>query len=176
VCRCQSFHPLDIPQPVSKQIAVDGSRLDTRHTLFFDRCSIYRRDSFYELHFGFFGEVGELQDGLIVVIAKQILRDVKESFFQYVQQTGGPTSQLPELPPCRIRGDSEVVIADIIGLARPRENEAEILLHAFSWKVAVDRARSQSDPPPLVATCVAILRCELELQKRWIVALYEDED
>lgn len=174
--RCQSFRPLDIPQTVSKQIAIDGSRFDARHTLFFDRCSIYRRDSFYELHFGFFGEVGELQDGLIVVIAKQILRDAKESFFQYLQQTGGLTTQLPELPPCRIRGDSEVVFADIIGLARPRENEAEILLHAFSWKVAVDRARSQPDPPPIVATCVAILRCELDLQKRWIVALYESED
>jgi hypothetical protein len=167
---------LDLPQPVSAQIAIDSSRIDARHTLFFDRCSVYHRDSFCELHFGFFGEVGELQDGLIVVIAKQILRDAKESFFQYLQQTGKPTSQLADLPTCRIRGDSEVVIADTIALARHGESEAEILLHAFSWKVAVDKARGQPDPPPLVATCVAILRCELELQKRWIIALYEGED
>jgi hypothetical protein len=162
---------MSAPEPVTAQFEVDISpAADPKHLLFFDRCSIFAGDPFYELHFGFFGQARELVSGLIVMVGKKVIEDGRESFLAYVKQMG-TLPDIPELPECRLRPPCEVVFADFIGLAR-HHIVGEILLHSISWKIAVEMGRSK-DPKPIAAICVGLLRCDLELQKRWILGLYE---
>lgn len=79
-----------------------------------------------------------------------------------------------ELAACDLRGDTAVVTADIIGLARHGESLAELTFHIFSWKVVVEKIRAGENKHPLTASCVALLRCDIGLQKRWILDLYEE--
>ncbi len=153
---------------------VDITRFDARNILFFDRCAVYRKGTFLECHFGFYGEGRELQQGLIALISQRILTEAKESLFASVQALGQP--EMTELPKCRIRGEGASVIpVDIIGLAKVGNQEAEILFHTFSAKIAVERARSaENAAAPVSALCTALLRCDVDLQKRWIIALYEN--
>lgn len=141
--------------------------------MFFDRCGIYRHEAFLELHFGFFGEAQELQQGLIIVVSRTVIDSARESLLSYVDGLGKP--EMTELPKCRIRGDgSNVIPADIVNLAQTANTEAEILFHTFSSKVAVELARSGEISPKLTAICSALLRCGADLQKRWVIGLYEN--
>ena len=79
-----------------------------------------------------------------------------------------------ELPRCDLRGEAEVVIADLLGLARHNET-AEMIFHAFSWRVLVEKVRTENNKEPVVAICTALVRCNLALQKRWILDLYQEE-
>ena len=167
---------LETPKPTSGEIAIDASRFETRNILFFDRFRIERDKSFFECHFGFFGQTREVRSGLIVVISRQAVMEAKESVLQYFQQLG-PMPESSELPPCNLRPETDVVSADILGLARHGEALAEIIFHAFSWRTIVERVRSGTKKEePLVAVCVALLRCDIELHKRWILDLYEESE
>ena len=140
--------------------------------MFFDRCGIFECGAFRELHFGFFGEAQELQQGLIVVVSKTVLEAARESLSSDVDNLGKP--EMTEMPKCRIRGNgANVVPADIVGLAQTANTEAEILFHTFSSKVAVEMASSGEDEVKITAVCSALLRCEVDLQKRWVIGLYE---
>jgi len=165
---------LEAPKPVSGEVRIDASGFDTRHISFFDRFRIKRGPSFYELHFGFYGFARELQHGLIVVTSRQAIEEQKENLMNYVQQLGA-MPEPTELPACNLRGEVDVVTADIIGLARHGAALAEITFYAFSWKAVVEKVREGKDAA-LIAVCTALLRCDIELQKRWILGLYERED
>jgi hypothetical protein len=108
--------------------------------------------------------------GLIVVVSPQVLDDAKESFLTYVRQIGA-LPEVTELRACRVRPPCNVLSADLIGLAR-HGSTGEIIFHVISWKVAVDLGRSP-DKNTITANCAALLRCTPELQKRWILSLYE---
>jgi hypothetical protein len=164
---------LEVQKPISTQFRVDASRFDAKHVSFFDRFRINAGPAFFELHFGFYGLARDLQSGLIVVTSRQAIEEAKESLMGYVQQI----SSLPEpteLPACNLRGEVDVVTADIIGLARHGPSLAEITFHAFSWKSVVEQAREGAES--ITAICTALLRCDVELQKYWVLGLYEQED
>jgi hypothetical protein len=164
---------LETPKIASGEVGIDASRFDTNHALFFDRFEIKPGPSFFELHFGFYGFARELQDGLIVIMSRVAVQEQKDSLLQYLQRSG-PLPEPTELLPCTLRGEVDVVIADIIGASQHRSAVAEITFHAFSWKTVVDRARA-TKTEPIVATCTALLRCDPDLQKRWLLSLYEEE-
>jgi len=167
---------LETPKPVTGEIAIDASRFETRNVLFFDRFRIERGPSFFECHFGFYGQTREVRAGLIVVISRQALKETKESVLQYLKQLG-PMPESGELPPCNLRPETDVVSADILGLARHAEALGEIIFHAFSWRTVVESVRSgKKRDEPLTAICVALLRCDIELHKRWILDLYEESE
>ena len=167
---------METPKPISGEVAVDSSRFDTRNILFFDRYSIERGLSFVECHFGFYGQSRDVRSGLIVVIARQVISEGKTSFLQYLQQLGAMPAP-SQLPPCNLRPETEVVSADTVGAARHGEALAELIFHTFSWRTIVDRIRSGTKKDePLIAICVAMLRCEIELQKRWILDLYDETE
>lgn len=159
-------------KPTSGEITIDASKFETPRLLFFDRYSVHRGDRFVELHFGFYGRSREPQRGLLVVVSRKAIDDQKESYMQYLQQIGMP--EPTELPPCNLRGEAEVIPADIIGMSRHGEALAEISFHIFSWKVIVEKVRKAATKEPVFAFCAAILRCDVELQKRLILDLYED--
>jgi hypothetical protein len=173
---CKYQNPLETPKPTSGEVAIDASRFETRNVLFFDRFRIERGKSFFECHFGFYGQTREVRAGLIVVISRQVLKETEQSVLQYLKQLGSmPDSN--ELPPCNLRPETDVVSADILGLARHGEALAEIIFHAFSWRTIVERVRSGTKKDePLAAVCVALLRCDIELHKRWILDLYEESE
>jgi hypothetical protein len=104
------------------------------------------------------------------------LKETEQSILEYLKQLGSmPDSN--ELPPCNLRPETDVVSADILGLARHGEALAEIIFHAFSWRTIVERVRSGTKKDePLAAVCVALLRCDIELHKRWILDLYEESE
>lgn len=171
-CSCDNVHPVETLKPASGEVKIDASKFETPRLLFFDRYSVYRGERFVELHFGYYGRSREPQRGLLVVVSRKAIDDQKESFMQYLQQIGMP--EPTELPPCDLRGEAEVIPADIIGMARHGESLAEVSFHMFSWKVIVEKVRTADTKEPLFAFCAAILRCDVELQKRLILDLYED--
>src|SRR5947207_985400 len=128
---CCHRSPLWKPQnQYSGQLNIDASGFDTANVLFFDRYRIERGPSFYECHFGFYGQMREVRAGLIVVIPRQVAEEVRESFMQYLQQLGS-MPDTGELPPCSLRTDTPVVSADIVGAARHGKVLAEIIFHTF---------------------------------------------
>lgn len=154
-------------------LSIDATSFDAKNLMFFDRCGIYPADTFIELHFGFYGEAQELQQGLIIIVAMNVVKNAQQNLLSYVEKAGQP--EMMELPKCRLRGTgSNVVPADFIGLAQMANVEGEILFHTFSSKVAIERARSGSSNAPVAAICSALLRCSVDLQKRWVIGLYEN--
>lgn len=143
----------------------------------FDRYAVFHNDAFLECHFGFFGHSQEIMQGLIIVVPMGTLAELKGSFLKYIERIG----DLPEstdLPACRLRPPCDVIPVDSIGLAR-HGKLGEIIFHVTSWKVAVELGRSAETKKELSAICVAMLRCTPELQKRWVLELYDiakDED
>src|SRR5437879_821247 len=107
-------------KPVSAKVQIDASAFDTNRVLFFDRYDVHHGDRFVEMHFGFYGRYRELQSGLIVVMTRQYLEEQRETFLDYLKQMGGIPESV-ELQPCVIRGESEVVAADIMNMARHGE-------------------------------------------------------
>jgi hypothetical protein len=166
---------LDKPKPISGEISVDAFGFETSDVLFFDRFRIEPGPSFFELHFGFYGHARDARWGLIVVVARKAIEEAKQSILDYFQQLGD-MPEPAELPPCNLPAETKAVPADVIGIAR-HGKVAEIMFHTFSWRTAVERARAADSKKqePLKAICTALLRCDLELQKRWILALYEGE-
>src|SRR5438552_4101806 len=113
---------------------------------------------------GFTVSHAKLQDGLIVIVSRLAVEAQKESLLQYLKRIG-PLPEPTELLPCTLRGEVDVVIADIIGASQHRSAVAEITFHAFSWKTIVDKVRETSTEP-ILATCTALLRCDPDLQKQ----------
>lgn len=164
-------------KPASGDIVVNTSRFDATHLLFFDRFRVERSARFIEMQFGYYGHERELQDGLIVIVATEVVDAARDSLLNYVQQMQIAMPEASELSPCNIHGDTRVTTADSIGLARHGEAVGEIIFHTFSWKVAVETVRTpQPTNREFFANCVALLRCDVELQKRWLLALYENVD
>ena len=71
---------MSVPEPVSAQITIDASRFETHRVFYFDRFAIFSNESSYEFHFGFFGQFRELMQGIIVIVAKEVISGVQESF------------------------------------------------------------------------------------------------
>jgi len=140
--------------------------------MFFDRFRIEPGPSFFELHFGFYGQARDARSGLIVVVARKVIGEAKQSILDYLQQLGAMPEPI-ELLPCNLPAETRAVPADVVGVAR-HGTVAEIIFHTFSWRTAVERARAKKEEQ-LKAICTALLRCDFELQKRWILALYENE-
>jgi hypothetical protein len=108
-----------------------------------------------EIQFGYYGRARELQNGLSVVISRQSLEEQKTNLMQYLQEIGMPEPS--ELPECNLRGEADVISADIIGMARHGEAMAEVSFHTFSWKVIVEKVRSAEMATTVEATCAATL-------------------
>lgn len=161
----QRSKALDKLKPISGEISLDASSFETNDILFFDRFRIEPRPSFFEFHFGFYGQARDARSGLIVIVAKQAIDEAKQSFVNYLQQLGAMPEPM-ELPPCNLPAETKALPADLIGVAR-HNAVAEIIFHTFSWRTAVESARAQKENK-LKAICTALLRCDLELQKRWI--------
>jgi hypothetical protein len=172
LCSCDTVRPMETPKPASGEITVDASRFETSRLLFFDRYAVIPGERFVELHFAFYGRSRDPQRGLLVVVARKAIEEQKESYMQYLQQIGMP--EPTTLPPCSLPDGAEVIPADVVGMARHGTALAEVSFHVFSWKVVVDKVRKADTKEPLSAFCAAILRCDVELQKRLILDLYED--
>lgn len=170
----QAWTALETPKPTSGEIGIDASAFETANVLFFDRYRIEPHRDFFELHFGFYGQASDARSGLIVVISRKAVAEAQKSLLQYLQQLG----EMPEpreLPECNLRAETTVVTADILGLAR-HGAVAEIIFHVFSWRTVVQKVRADVKQQEMVnAICTALLRCDLDLQKQWILGLYEDE-
>lgn len=120
-----------------------------------------------------------VSNGLVVVMAQEIISANKEAFVSYLSNVGLPESPRPS--DLRIRDAREVVFADLFAVAC-HGNSGELLFNSFSWKIAVDATKSaapksKSKETPVVETmCVAILRSDLETHRNLIATLYEETE
>jgi hypothetical protein len=163
---------MPVAEPKAVEFNVDVRDSEPREVLFFDRFAVYKKGNFFELHFGFFGGSPELIRGLIVVLQQDVFERNKESFLNFIN-LGGDVPEPTELPPFKVRSsDAPVLTADLIGLAR-HGAVGEIAFHSLSWKIAIDTAKDATEPPTVQGYFVALLRSELELQKRWVIAVYD---
>jgi hypothetical protein len=165
-----------VAEPKTVEFIVDIAESQPREILFFDRFAVFRRQNFIELHFGFFGDSPDLLSGLIINVQSNVLDDAKKSFIDFIG-LGGNVPEPIELPAFKIRHRSQVLAADLVGLARHRAM-GEITFHTLSWKVGIDLAQSSNKPGPrnIEGYFAALLRCNLELQKRWVLAVYDTNE
>lgn len=149
-----------------------------RELLFFDRFGISRGENFTELHFGFVGGSDELVRSIVIVVSNQLLKESEQSFVDFISRFGG----LPEpevIPRFRARPHCQVLMADVIGMAH-HGAVGEIVFYTLSWKQALDEARQKKNDKPVAKTSFAgLLRCDLQILKKWVLMIYdvnEDKD
>lgn len=167
--------PVTESKPVEFNVEISES--EPREVFFFDRFAVFRQQRLVELHFGFSGASPDPLCGLVIIVQRDVFDQVKKSFLDFVGVNGN-VPETTELPAFKVRTQTKVLAADLIGLAR-HGALGEITFHALSWKVGIDLARSADTAGSLAVKgyFVALLRCELELQKRWVLAVYDsDED
>jgi hypothetical protein len=146
--------------------------LGSRRSTFFDQFSIKFGEGFTDLDF----QDRRASSGLVVRVANDVLKRNRQDFLKYLGECGQPETQAPA--PVHVSAPQTIVFADFIGLARHGEL-GEVIFHAVSWKIAVDRTRQSpdtktivKDQPVVPSLCVALLRSSLDAHKHWVAALY----
>lgn len=140
---------------------------------FFDQFSIKAGEEFTDLDF----QDRRASSGIVVRVANEVMKTNRQSFLKYLDDCGQSENAAPAS--VHVSSPSAVLFADFVGLAR-HGSVGEIVFHAISWKIAVDRTRQpeerkgkEIEPEAVIPSiCVALLRCNIDLQKHWIAALY----
>lgn len=143
-----------------------------REALFFNTFDIDRSENGFVLTRFAFVRYGECLSCVTVVFGGTLLNGAREQLLKYVAEVGLKSVdfslKVPEIP----RFSQTIVeIADVIDVARS-DNVAETAFHVFSLRYFIEAQRSKRSPE--APDFVAILRSDLTVQIKWIMALYEE--
>jgi hypothetical protein len=158
----------------SIQIKIEAESFNPRKRIFFTHFSIDRTSvpEFYVFRFWFSGIAGELVDDYCCVVGKDHILGEKQNFLRFYEALPKPDDKKTATPQPR-RGSSCVEPVDLIGMAH-RGNEGEIVLHSYSWKMAIDQTNQKEDVEKSSrAIFVALLRCPISVLKDFIKSIYK---
>jgi len=157
----------------NKEVRVDVKipRSGYPKVMFFNRFRVEKAEGFRVLHFGLVVESAGILDYYCCVIAESTLTQSRENLLGYLGKIGPAAAATPAIwqtaPPSK-----KADVADIVNMAR-RGDEAEVVLSVFSiW--ALTLASRESEQSEIEAQPLALLRCEPELQRQFIGAMYAD--
>lgn len=145
-------------------------------SMFFNRFRVQRLDGHSLVDFGLVSEQGLLRQ-YSVVIEQPALAQSRESMLTFL----GAAGEIADPPSEQWRPSSEpstpVEVANVVHMARTGEM-GEVRLGVYSSGVAVEKSRQKGSPTKveMKAAPLALLRCDLSIQKRLLFELYGDAE
>jgi hypothetical protein len=136
--------------------------------LYFNRVRVEREEGVCLLQFGLVSASG-LLDNYTCVFPQQALQQNQKALLDYLNRIGRPEASPTEWKGVPI--EKHVEVADIIAMAY-RGDMAETCFYVFSLCAASRLKRAGSEG--VSAQPLVLLRSKAELQKQFIVALYEE--
>jgi hypothetical protein len=141
-----------------------------------NRYAVERDDGFTIVHFGLVNRLGLLIDRMSCIFPQHTLDVQKENLVQYSDDAGLPKKKVPAwVPP--VRGlDAEITypVIDFVYLSRWNDAHAEICLWNYSQGLLADAVKA-GIKEHLTPWGVAMVRCDIDLQRAFLNALYEEE-
>lgn len=124
-------------------------------------------------HFGLVNRSGLLLDRLTFIFPEYTLRSQRENLVQYSDKIGLAKKEIPTwIPPVRGADDSFTIpVIDFIHVSHWDDAHAEICFWNYSQGFLADSVRMGSKEP-LTPWGVALLRCEIDLQRAFLAELY----
>ena len=136
--------------------------------MFFNRFAIQWIDGHALVHFALVDAVGNLRDSYACVFSRQTLKESRDRLSKYLARIGAPANPAAAwVPPAQ--GQTDMANFILVGYGE----EAEIVLAAFAVGPAIQRTKEKDEE--IVMEPVACLRCDLETQRHFLVALLEKE-
>ncbi len=141
-------------------------------SMYFNRFCVVREPGCSLVHFGFVS-ASALVDSFSCILSQEALKENKQSILSYLSRIGHPAEASP--PAWSGAGvEKRTQVVDIITMVM-REEEAETCLFFISRNSA-NRMVSAGPPSGTIsAQPVALLRSTADMQKQFIIRLYEEE-
>ena len=148
-----------------------------------NRYSIMREDGFIIVNFGLLGESGSLIDRTTCVLPQDTLEKQKENLVQYSEALGQPKKKIPSWNPVGYRSGElkdalGMPVVDVVHLCNWDDKHAEICFWNYSQGSLADLIRSNhsntKNSTALVTWGVALVRCSIDLQRDFLIKLYDE--
>jgi hypothetical protein len=141
-----------------------------------NRFALEREEGFVLAHFGLVNRKGLLLDRLTCIFPEYILRSQKENLVQYSDKIGLPKKDLPRWKPPALEESniSTLPVIDYIHVSQWDNAHAEICFWSFSQGHIADLIKMGKNAE-VMPWGVALLRCEIDLQRAFLAQLYESD-
>lgn len=147
-------------------------------TYMVNRFCLRKNAGFIAGHFGLVDDSGNLLDQFACLFPESVVKDMRESLVTYSAKIGTAKKKSPVWTPkidevnltLRI-GLSQYGIADFVHLANWEDAYAEICFWNYSRASLADHM-AQQITTPFQAWGLALLRCDIDLQREFLEALY----
>ena len=144
------------------------------HSCMANRLSIERDEGFVVAHFGLLSRAGVLLDRLSCVFPHYILEAQKGNLVEYSDKIGTPKKKAPAwTPPPWTEDKGTLPVIDFLHVSYGDEH-AEICFWSYSEGYVADLAASDAKEKVIAPWGIALLRCGLDLQREFLLGLYED--
>jgi len=141
-----------------------------------NRFAIQREDGFLLARFGLLSKKEVLLDSLTCLFTNSSLLSLKENLVRYSESIGEAKERIPvwNPPPWTDSNSRMLPVVDFIHLCNWDDKHAEICFWNYSQAYAADLTKTgkQSEINPWG---IAILRCDIDLQRAFLEALYDYE-
>jgi hypothetical protein len=141
-----------------------------------NRFAIDREDGFVLAHFGLVNHGNLLVDRLTVVFSNNTLEALKENLVKYSDEVGLPKKDITKwIPPVRTEKDiSYIPVVDFLHLCHWNDTNAEICFWSYSQAQMADLSRLGGKNESMAPWGIALLRCEIDLQRAFLAELYAE--
>jgi len=140
-----------------------------------NRFAIEREEGFTVVHFGLVNRAGSLLDRFSCVFPEHTLKSQRENLVQYSDKIGPTKKKIPSwAAPARKSEETTLLpVIDFVHVSQWDDAHAEICFWNFSQGHLADIVRA-GGKEPIAPWGVALVRCEIDLQRAFLAALYED--
>jgi hypothetical protein len=147
------------------------------HSCTANRFAIEHEEGFALAYFGLVNRSGLLLDRFTCLFPDYTLQTLKENLVQFSEKVGLPKKKIPAWNPPPIQSQtfsdlSTLPVIDFIHLTYWDDAYAEICFWSYSRASAADVARSGKKDDAITPWGIALLRCEIDLQRAFLEQLY----
>ncbi len=144
------------------------------HSLTANRFVLEREEGFVLASFGLVNRSGLLLDRFTCIFPDYTLQSLKENLVQFSEQIGLPKKNIPvwNPPPFQNTDLSTLPVIDFIHLTHWDDSYAEICFWSYSRAAAADVARIGKKDDCIMPWGIALLRCEIDIQRAFLDKLY----
>ena len=145
-----------------------------------NRFAIDREDGFALVHFGLVNRANVLIDRFAVIFTNNTLDSLKENLVKYSDQVGLPKKEIPKwVPPLRKAEDDSSLwaylpVVDFVHLCNWNDTNAEMCFWSYSQAQMADLSRAGGKNEIMTPWGIALLRCEIDLQRAFLAQLYPE--
>jgi hypothetical protein len=141
-----------------------------------NRFALDCEEGFRVVYFGLVNRANLLLDSLTCIFPEYTLKRQRENLVQYSDQIGLPKEKIPKWdPPRRESKDVSLPVVDFIHVSNWDDAHAEICFWNYSQGHIADMMRARKKDG-LTPWGIALLRCEIDLQRAFLDALYRETE